>query len=130
MQLLRFFLSEPQLRAGLAKLFLSIFLGSAFWSFAFAQGPPLPSPLGATMGTSRAAATGSILLYIRAEDGRPYSGIPQITLIVEQGTQSIPQTPRMTGNAWAFSGLATGMSYENRGESRRISGSAPDGFDS
>lgn len=112
MQLLRFFLSEPQLRAGLAKLFLSIFLGSAFWSFAFAQGPPLPSPLGATMGTSRAAATGSILLYIRAEDGRPYSGIPQITLIVEQGTQSIPQTPRMTGNAWAFSGLATGMSYE------------------
>ncbi|HXT85917.1 MAG TPA: tetratricopeptide repeat protein [Verrucomicrobiae bacterium] len=64
------------------------------------------------MGTSRAPATGSILVYIRAEDGRPYSGIPQINLIVEESTQNLVQTPRMTGNAWAFSGLATGMSYE------------------
>jgi len=64
------------------------------------------------MGTSRAAATGSILIYIRDEDGRPYSGVPQINLIVEESTQNLVQTPRMTGNAWAFSGLATGMSYE------------------
>ncbi|HEU5411929.1 MAG TPA: tetratricopeptide repeat protein [Candidatus Acidoferrales bacterium] len=64
------------------------------------------------MGTSRAPATGSILVYIRAEDGRPYSGVPQINLIVEESTQNLVQTPRMTGNAWAFSGLATGMSYE------------------
>lgn len=64
------------------------------------------------MSTSRAVATGSILVYIRGEDGKPFSGIPQITLTLEENNQTILQTPRMTGNAWAFSSLATGMAYE------------------
>lgn len=64
------------------------------------------------MGTNRAPATGSILVYIRGEDGKPFSAIPQITLTVEENNQAILQTPRMTGNAWAFSSLATGMTYE------------------
>lgn len=64
------------------------------------------------MGSRAAPATGSILVYIRAEDGRPYSGIPQINLIPEESGQTIQQTPRITGNAWAFSGLAIGTSYE------------------
>src|SRR5690348_3097470 len=90
-----FFPSGAVVRAGLAKLLLSIFLVFALSPTVLAQGPPLPSPLGAQMGTSRAPATGSILIYIRAKDGRPYSGIPQINLIVEEATQTIPQTPRM-----------------------------------
>ncbi len=51
-------------------------------------------------------------MYIRGENGKPFSGIPQITLTLEENNQNILQTPRMTGNAWAFSSLATGMTYE------------------
>lgn len=56
------------------------------------------------------AATGSILVCIRNEDGKPFSGIPQLTLSVDN--QSIPQTARMVGNAWAYSSLATRVTYE------------------
>lgn len=100
------------MKPAFAKPFLPIFLVLALSSFAFAQDPALPSPLGEQMGTRKSPATGSILVYIRTEDGNPYSGIPQINLIPEESAQTIQQTPRMTGNAWAFSGLATGTSYE------------------
>lgn len=70
-------------------------------------GPPLPSTLGKTQGT------GWIMVYIRGEHGSiiPASALPQMTL-TSSDNSSVTQTPRMVGNGWAFSGLATGVTYD------------------
>lgn len=70
-------------------------------------GPPLPSTLGKTQGT------GWIMVYIRGEHGSivPASALPQMTL-TSSDNSPVTQTPRMVGNGWAFSGLATGVTYD------------------
>lgn len=96
------------MKSNLTKLLViaSLFLSVA--PCAPAQGgPPLPSTLGKIQGT------GWIMVYIRGEHGSivPASALPQMTL-TSADNSPVTQTPRMVGNGWAFSGLATGVTYD------------------
>lgn len=86
----------------IASLFLSVAP-----SLAAQGGPPLPSTLGKTQGT------GWIMVYIRGEHGSivPASALPQM-ILTSSDNSPVTQTPRMVGNGWAFSGLATGVTYD------------------
>lgn len=96
------------MKSAFDKLFAAALLLLIISPVASAQEPPIPSALGATMRNG----TGWIMVYIRGEDGKPLSGLPTITVTCETNSTPIAQTPRVTGNGWVFSGLATGTSYQ------------------
>ena len=96
------------MKSNLIKLLAVAFLFPILGPHVAAQGgPPLPSTLGKTQGT------GWIMVYIRSEHGSPVpaSALPQMTL-TSSDNSPVVQTPRMVGNGWAFSGLATGITYD------------------
>lgn len=96
------------MKSNLIKLLASASLFLSVAPCVAAQGgPPLPSTLGKAQGT------GWIMVYIRGEHGSiiPASTLPQMTLTSEDNSP-VTQTPRVVGNGWAFSGLATGVTYD------------------
>jgi len=100
------FVYGAHVKSNLIKLVASASLFLSVGPHLAAQGPPLPSTLGKVQGT------GWIMVYIRSAHGLPVpvSALPQMTLTSEDNSPVI-QTPRMQGNGWVFTGLATGVTY-------------------
>lgn len=100
-------LHETNMQLRLIKLLAIASLLLGIGDYLAAQGPPLPSTLGAKEGT------GWIMVYIRSEHGLPVpvSALPQMTLTAADNSP-VRQSPRMDGNGWVFSSLATGVTYE------------------
>jgi tetratricopeptide (TPR) repeat protein len=75
----------------------------------FAQIGGMSSP-----GASTNPNTGSIIVYLRSQDGEPLpeTAVPLIRLTSLGDGMPLPSAPMPVGVGWAFTGLATGNDYE------------------
>jgi tetratricopeptide (TPR) repeat protein len=88
---------------------LWILLGMSAVSLAQVPGV---SPLGTPTRIPGVAGYGSIMVYLRTEDGQklPDTAVPTIT--ISANSSAIPNQPQRTGDGWVISGLPIANDYE------------------
>jgi tetratricopeptide (TPR) repeat protein len=90
--------------------FAALFLSMAFVTHA--QNPPT-RPLGGPASVPGVTGYGSVVVYLRAQDGAklPEQALPTLTISADVSDMSLPNQPQKTGDGWIVTGLPMGNEY-------------------
>jgi tetratricopeptide (TPR) repeat protein len=75
---------------------------------------PGVTPLGSPPRITASGGYGSIMIYLRTEDGQklPDEALPTFTISSTSSSFQLTNQPQRTGDGWAITGLAVGNDYE------------------
>jgi tetratricopeptide (TPR) repeat protein len=100
---------------GRRKVIASVWILLSFSAAAFGQFPsPGGTPTPTSPGGGPYAEVGSVLVYLRTEDGQPLpqTALPVIRVSSTSGGISLPNVQSREGDGWVLSGLPIGDYYE------------------
>ncbi len=100
------------MRSVLRKLSAGILILFGMSAASLAQLPGM-TPLGSPPRIASAGGYGSIMIYLRTEDGQklPDDALPTITVSSPASNSQLTNQPQRTGDGWAVTGLPVGNDY-------------------